>query len=117
MPENPRVVLCVDDEPPILRALQRTLQPAGYTLLSAGSAAAALEILEARAVDLVIADLRMPGVTGAALLETVSRRWPGTRRLMLSGLGDAKVAGESRFLAKPWHNDELRALVSSLLEE
>jgi len=116
-------VLCVDDEPNILAALRRTLRPAGAQVLCAASAPEALALLEARPADLVISDMRMPGMDGAQLLARVAERWPDTRRLLLTGHADVSSAvsainegGISRYLTKPWNDDELRDAVRQNLQ-
>jgi len=116
-------VLCVDDEPNILSALKRSLRPEGVRVLTAVGGSEALETLERESVDLLISDMRMPGMDGAQLLEQVSQRWPGSIRILLTGHADmgATVAAINRgrifrYLNKPWDDTELRATVRQGLE-
>src|SRR6185436_4425639 len=81
-------VLCVDDEPNILAALKRTLRSAGFAALTADGGAEAIEILEKLPVDVVVSDMRMPGIDGAQLLEQVHARWPHVVRILLTGHAD-----------------------------
>jgi response regulator RpfG family c-di-GMP phosphodiesterase len=116
-------VLCVDDEPNILSALKRTLRGAGLRVLTAGSGREALEILGNEPVDIVVSDMRMPGMDGAELLEQVHRRWPASIRLLLTGHADTSAAvaainrgGIFRYLTKPWDDSELRATLRQGLD-
>lgn len=112
------VLLFVDDEPSILQALRRLFHRSGYRLLVAESGAAALDLLEQEAVDLVLTDMRMPEMDGASLLEQIRSRWPDTVRVLLTGHADLDSTidainrgGVYRYVSKPWNDDELRAIV------
>ncbi|HWH81346.1 MAG TPA: HD domain-containing phosphohydrolase [Burkholderiaceae bacterium] len=114
----PWTVLCVDDEPNILSALKRSLRTENWRVLTANGGAEALETLARESVDLIISDMRMPGMDGAQLLEQVSQRWPASIRILLTGHADmnATVAAINRgrifrYLNKPWDDEELRATV------
>jgi response regulator RpfG family c-di-GMP phosphodiesterase len=107
-------VLFVDDEPSILSALRRLFRPHGFRVLLAEGGAAGLEILAAEPVDVVVSDMRMPEMDGAAFLEQVRERWPDVGRILLTGYADigATVAainrGEiHRYIAKPWEDRDL----------
>jgi len=116
-------VLCVDDEPNILSALKRVLRGAGHCVLTAGSGAVAIGMLEQMPVDLVISDMRMPGMDGAQLLEQVHARWPHVVRVLLTGHADIGSAVAAinrgrifRYLHKPWDETELLAAVRDGLD-
>jgi response regulator RpfG family c-di-GMP phosphodiesterase len=116
-------VLCVDDEANILSALKRVLRGAGYCVLTAIDASQALQHLAEVPVDIVISDMRMPGMDGAALLEQVQQRWPGIGRLLLTGHADmgSTVAAINRgriwrYLHKPWDEHELLGAVAEASE-
>ena len=108
------VVLCVDDEPRILSALQRSLRREGYELICAESADAATEILEARRVDVVLTDHKMRGRTGVELLREVAARHPHVSRLLITGwTGELDAAeldrlGVRAVISKPWDDAELK---------
>ncbi|MDP1902118.1 MAG: response regulator [Rubrivivax sp.] len=119
----PQAVLCVDDEPNILSALRRSLRGPGLTLHTAGSGAEALELLAREPVDLVISDMRMPGMNGTQLLEQVQRAHPDIVRVILTGQADLKdtIAAINhgsvyRYLQKPWDDAELKQVVQQGLE-
>jgi response regulator RpfG family c-di-GMP phosphodiesterase len=116
-------ILCVDDEPNIQAALVRAFRPEGYRIATAASGDAALAHLEADGADVVISDMRMPGMDGAALLEQVRARWPDTVRLLLTGYADIDATigainrGEiQRYIAKPWDDRELLLIVREALQ-
>ncbi|MGC4061130.1 MAG: response regulator [Aquabacterium sp.] len=109
-----RTILCVDDEPNILAALQRLLRASGHRILTADSGATALDTMDSEAVDLVISDMRMPVMSGADLMRKIRARWPTVTRLLLTGHSDvsATIAAINegqvhRYLTKPWNDVEL----------
>jgi response regulator RpfG family c-di-GMP phosphodiesterase len=116
-------VLCVDDEPNILSSLRRLFRGAGYRILLAGDAEEALEKLAEEPVDLVLSDMRMPGASGAQLLEQVHLRWPGVLRLLLTGQSDmaSTIAAINRgaiyrYITKPWSDEDLLLTVRQALD-
>jgi CheY-like chemotaxis protein len=87
-PHNSRVLL-VDDEPGILEFVDRTLRGAGYHTCTAASGAAALALAEsAGPFDLLLTDVRMPGMTGDELARTMRRFYPDLKVLYLTGYSD-----------------------------
>ncbi len=119
-----KTILLVDDEPAILRALQRTLSRAGYRVLMAEQGEQALSILAAEQVALVLSDFRMPGMNGAELLQQVRLRFPSTIGLILSAYADREAllaclnSGAAwRFLEKPWEDAQLLKDIASALTE
>ncbi|HVP31583.1 MAG TPA: sigma-54 dependent transcriptional regulator [Myxococcota bacterium] len=115
-------ILCVDDEPAILEALEMTLGD-GYRLFTATSGERGLELLEREEIALVIADQVMPGMTGVQLLEQVAARRPDTIRMLLTGYADVGALVRAindgriyRYVQKPWETDELRLDVKRALE-
>jgi DNA-binding NtrC family response regulator len=87
-------ILLVDDEPFVLEALEMLLrrQRPDWAVRLAPGSAEALDALAAEPADVIVSDLGMPGMDGAALLERVSRTHPGTARVLLSGLGAGELA-------------------------
>lgn len=117
-------ILFVDDEPNVLRALERLLMDEQYTLLKAGSGDEGLQLLEENEpVPLVISDYRMPGMSGVEFLKTVYERWPETVRIVLSGYADTAAIVEAineghiyKFIPKPWNDDQLRVTIAKAVE-
>jgi len=116
-------ILCVDDERIILRTLQRLFHRRSYKVLIADSGKKALEIIEKTSVDVIVSDMRMPEMDGAALLEKVANSHPSTYRIVLSGYADFEstvaainLGKINRFINKPWNNDELVNAVEEGLE-
>ncbi len=119
---TPRI-LFVDDEPSILSALQREFRHSGYRLLTADSAAGALDLLTRESVDLVITDMRMPAMDGAELLQRVRRNWPRISRVLMTGHADLaqtiraiNEGGVHYYVGKPWEEAQLRQVTEDALE-
>jgi len=120
---NPRV-LCVDDEPNVLAGLERTLYEQ-YEVTTATSGAAGLDMLEKEGpFAVVISDMRMPEMDGAAFLSQVRQQAPDTVRILLTGYTelDSAIAAVNegnifRFLCKPCPADVLLASLDAAVEQ
>ncbi len=121
MPESPRTVLIVDDDPQILRLMEKMLRPRNVNLLIAPRPAEALSICEAQPVHLLISDLAMPEMDGNKLAERVLQLHPGAAVLLISGhYKEAPAhmkAGQVMFLRKPFFPSELLRYLRELLPE
>jgi CheY-like chemotaxis protein len=118
-PARPATILVVDDDPLIAMSTVNMLGDLGHTAIEANSAQRALEILEAgQAVDLLMTDQAMPGMTGVELAEIVGRKWPNMPVLLATGYADLPAAhnSNSRRLAKPYHQAQLQAEIDRLLQ-
>ena len=117
-------VLYVDDEPSLCRAFARLFrQDANMVVATAGSPQEALAMLRCQQFDVIVSDLRMPGMSGIELLATGRRLHPEMRRLLVSGFADFDSAldainevGVDRMLTKPWDIGELRSAVHGAAE-
>ncbi|RMF66270.1 MAG: HDOD domain-containing protein [Calditrichaeota bacterium] len=114
-----RHILFVDDEPNVLQGLRRMLRPLRdeWEMSFAQSGEEALQRLAETHVDVVVSDMRMPGMDGAELLAEVSKRHPEVVRIILSGQSDRKAVMKSigpthQFLAKPCEPDMLRQIIA-----
>lgn len=116
--EGQPALLLVDDETAIRSALIRMLRADGYRILSAASGQEGLDLLAVNQIQVIIADQRMPGMSGTEFLSRVKELHPDTVRMILSGYTDLAVVTDAvnrgsvyKFLTKPWNDDELRAQV------
>lgn len=119
-------ILFVDDEPNILEGLQRTLraQRHEWEVAFAPGGEAALAMLAAAPFDVVVSDMRMPGMDGAALLDIVRQQYPSMLRIILSGYTEMEASLRAvpvahQFLLKPCEPNTLRTAIdraTSLVE-
>ncbi len=109
---EPRVLI-VDDDAAILKVLSSQLAQAGIHSYQAESGQRALELLDSCPIDVVLTDLRMPGIDGMALLKRVSRSWPEVPVIVLTAHGTIQLAvetmkaGAADFIVKPFDRDEV----------
>ncbi|MGO8818801.1 MAG: HDOD domain-containing protein [Terriglobia bacterium] len=113
-----RRVLFVDDEPRILDGLRRMLRPQRHEweMAFAPGGEAALALMEASPFDVIVSDMRMPGIDGAALLCHVREHYPQMVRIVLSGHTELSTALRvvpvaHQFLAKPCDAEMLRVAI------
>ncbi|MFQ5660367.1 MAG: GAF domain-containing protein [Gammaproteobacteria bacterium] len=125
LPRGTEAVLVVDDEPELVEIARAYLEALGYRVRVAGSAAEALEVLDAGAgaIDLLFSDVVMPGaMDGYELAKQVTQRWPVIKVLLTSGFTDRAVEhnGLSRLqlelLDKPYTQRELAVRVRRILD-
>jgi len=83
--EKAKAILFVDDDQAMLNSLRRAFLDEPYATYFATSGAEALALLDAHEVDVVVADLRMPAMSGQELLTTISERHPHVVRILFSG--------------------------------
>jgi response regulator RpfG family c-di-GMP phosphodiesterase len=121
---KPAVLLFVDDEPNVLKALRRLFHNENYEIYLASGGAEGLDILRQHAVDLIISDMRMPEMSGAEFLAHAVEQWPETVRILLTGYADLQstidAVNKGRIFSycnKPWHDEELKLLVRNALEQ
>lgn len=115
-------ILYVDDEDPNLTVFEAAFEDY-YSVLTASSARQALEILRREDVHLVIADQRMPEMTGVQLLEALIEECPDTIRIILTGYVDVEDTIKAinagrvyRYITKPWNERELKIIIDRALE-
>ncbi len=82
------VLLCVDDEEIPLTLRKLVLQKQGYQVLTASSAAVAMEMLKSNHVDMVLSDQLMPGETGTELTKKIKKMWPTLPVILVSGVNE-----------------------------
>jgi DNA-binding NtrC family response regulator len=113
-------VLVVDDEADIRSGIARLVETTGAKVRTAASGEEALDVFKGAAIDLVLSDIQMKGMSGVELMREVMRRAPGTAVILITGYGTIAQAveclqnGASHFLTKPFDNDELVTTVTRL---
>ncbi|MBT8146385.1 MAG: sigma-54 dependent transcriptional regulator [Gammaproteobacteria bacterium] len=113
-------VLVVEDDPDLREALCQTLTMAGYEVLEAENAEAALSILDTRKLSLIISDVQMPGMHGDELLKVVKRLSPETPFVLVTAYGnvtkavEAMQAGAADYILKPFEAEVLIEMVDRL---
>jgi len=121
--ESAKTLLVVDDSEATREVLQRNLTAAGYKVLTAPSVAEALKVLDGTSVDLVVTDLKMPGVNGMDLVRHVRENLRDTEVMMITGYATVEGAvqavktGAEEYLAKPFTDEELMAAVGRALSK
>jgi len=118
-----RAILFVDDEVNVIQGFKRSMRAfsQAYDLHFAYSGAEALEILARQPLDVLVTDMRMPGMDGGELLELVSEKYPHVIRFILTGQTDQELALKSsrvahQFIAKPCDTARLVEIIQHSLE-
>jgi DNA-binding NtrC family response regulator len=118
----PGRILLVDDDQAFRVSTSTLLQEEGYPVVEAANGQEAVEALKGGGFDLILLDLRMPGVDGIQIVEVLRRWGEGVPILMISGFGTVETAvkalhtGADDFLTKPVEPDVLTGKVADLLE-
>ena len=117
-------VLLVDDEPQVLKALERLLRRDGYDMLKAGNGEEALELLSRHEIAVMLCDERMPGMPGTDVLSEARSLSPDTVRIVLTACGSVETLlkcineGQvTRFLMKPWNDEAMRRVVNEAVSQ
>src|SRR5688572_14980137 len=107
-------ILVVDDERPNLDLFARVFEW-DVPVFEASSGKQALELLEKHEIGVIVSDHRMPEMTGIDLLAEAAKRWPDTRRVLLTAYSDRELLLDAikrghvhEYVLKPWDPDELR---------
>jgi len=114
-------ILIVDDDEDLRANLAELFASEGYETETAGNALEALEKLARSDVDLLLTDLRMPGKSGADLIEEVRDRHPDVRAILMTAFGDGYMEIESvrrgaiGYLKKPFEVEDVLGLVAKIL--
>jgi DNA-binding NtrC family response regulator len=116
-------LLFVDDEPALRSLMAERLAERGFEVVQADSGEKAVQLLDQFAFDVIITDLRLPGMDGTRVVETALARYPGIVGIVITGYGTVKDAvdaikkGASDFIAKPFQFDELMHVLQKALEQ
>lgn len=110
-------ILVVDDEKNYLVVLEALLGPEGYEILTTDNAREAIRLIRESELDLVITDMKMPGITGMELLEECKKVEPDLPVIMMTAFGTIEMAVEAMkkraydYITKPFQNEELKLTV------
>jgi DNA-binding NtrC family response regulator len=123
MSENPKHLLIVDDEVALREAIAERLSDRGFVVEQAGSGEEALERLAAFAFDVLISDLKLPGIDGRQVVDAAIERYPEIIPIVITGYGTVKDAveaikqGAADFITKPFQFDALMHVLQSAMEQ
>ncbi len=110
-------ILVVDDEEMMRNLLNRILSREGYRVRSAQNGVAALEVLKKEKVDIIVSDMKMPGMNGFELLKIVKKQYPGIGVIIMTAFGDtytvkdALLLGADEYITKPFKSYEMALVV------
>ena len=115
-------ILVVEDEPKMLRLLELNLAEEGHAVFLAVDAESGLKILRQESIDLVLTDLKLPGITGLELLQEVKRTHAAVPVVVMTAFGtvetavEAMKAGASDYILKPFSLEEIKLIVRKELQ-
>jgi len=111
-------IMIVDNEKSVVNALKRILWKEGYRILTAHSGNEALSKMETFPCQLVLADQRMPEMSGMELLKRVQEKYPDTIRILITAQIDFDQSNRDveqgfiyEYITKPWEPDELKMII------
>ncbi|MBP7526616.1 MAG: sigma-54-dependent Fis family transcriptional regulator [Syntrophorhabdaceae bacterium] len=116
-------ILAVDDSPATLELLQRNLAAEGYVVFTAANVAEAIKILDVTPIDLVVTDLKMPGLSGVHLVRHIRENFRDMEVMIITGYPSVKGAveamktGAEEYLVKPFTDEELLSAVARTLNK
>jgi len=111
-------ILVVDDDPYLRDLLIETLSTIGYDTCSASDAGQALDVLKTNKVELVITDIKMPGMNGIALAETIRKEHPGLPLIFITGVFTPSIVKQIEgqpILSKPFRIGQLEELINQTI--
>jgi two-component system NtrC family response regulator len=115
-------ILVIDDDESLRRVLEYNLAQEGYAVLTASSGEQGLDLLKKERADLVVTDVRMPGMDGLQVLEGVRKVDPNVQVIILTAFGtiemavEAMKAGAFHYISKPFNRDELKLTIKKALQ-
>lgn len=119
----PQHLLFVDDEDALRTVMAERLSAEGFDVVDANTGERALELLDQFAFDVVVTDLRLPGIDGVKVIDAARQRYPGIIAIVITGYGtvrdavDAIKRGATDFLTKPFQFDELMHVLNKAFEQ
>ena len=122
-PQPPRHLLLVDDEESLRSVVAERLTDEGFEVVQAADGESAIKALDGFAFDVIVSDLRLPGVDGRQVIDAALTRYPGIVAIVVTGYGTVKDAvdvikrGAADFISKPFQFDELMHVLTNALEQ
>ena len=116
-------LLLVDDEESLRSVVAERLTDHGYEVVQAADGESAIKALDGFAFDVIVSDLRLPGVDGRQVIDAALTRYPGIVAIVVTGYGTVKDAvdvikrGAADFISKPFQFDELLHVLTNALEQ
>ena len=116
-------ILIAEDETITLKHLSYALEKEGHTVIGAGNGIDALKHIEKEVFDILIADIKMPGMDGLSLLAEVKEKYPNIEVIIITGFGsiesavDAMKKGATDYVTKPFNLDELNFKINKIQEK
>lgn len=116
-------ILVMEDDETISTALEMILTEAGYDVDVAGTGENALEIFDQKPIDLIIADLKLPGISGMEVIKRVKEKNPKVEVIVITGVGTQPIADEALelgahdFLPKPFTDDQIKTAIDEALKQ
>ncbi len=115
-------ILVIDDDESLRRVLEYNLAQEGYAVLTASSGEQGIELLKKEGADLVVTDVRMPGMDGLQVMQAARKLDPNVQVIILTAFGtiemavEAMKAGAFHYISKPFNRDELRLTIRKALQ-
>ena len=115
-------ILVMEDDASISAALDMILTEAGYDVDVAETGEAALELFEQKGFDLIIADLKLPGINGMEVIKQIKEKKPEIEVIVITGVGTQPIAEEAMtlgahdFLPKPFTDDQIKTAINEALK-
>lgn len=118
-----KTVLIVDDDRNVLEVLDARLSASGFKVFKAGNGRGAIKLLNTRRIDIVVSDVKMPGMSGMELMEEIKGLYPDLPVLFLTAFGNipdavkAVKAGAVDYIAKPFDGKDLAETIGRILKK
>ncbi len=116
-------VLAIDDEQIVRISCERILRGAGYDIDTSADGKNALKMIEAKKYDVILTDLKMPGMDGLEVMSEIKKRLPGTKVIIVTGYSTVDTAaramkmGAHSYIEKPFSPESLVAAIQDALGE
>lgn len=123
MVDTPAYILVVDDQMGVRRLLYEAFNEQGYYVQMAGSGLEAIDKVKERKPDLILMDMKMPGMNGLGALKEIKAIYDDAVVIMMTAYGELEIVAEAmqlgvrEYITKPFDINELRNLVGKVLSE